>query len=123
MRECRGRRMWLERPTYSPLSLPQLFFSAPFAFFAVSHSCFVSNTYPLPLQLFCPWQELVAVAHADLPLQELPPWHFTFASSACAVVTATLPNSRAAAVASAMPVVFRLAIESLLCVHVDRSEL
>jgi hypothetical protein len=34
----------LERPTYSLTCLPQLFFSAAFAFFAASHSSFVNIT-------------------------------------------------------------------------------
>jgi hypothetical protein len=44
---------------------------------------------------------LDAVAQAEVPLQLLTPSHFTFASSADALVTATVENAKAAAVASA----------------------
>ena len=46
----------------------------------VSQSSLDALTHPLPLQLFLPLQELVAVAHSDVPLQELVPEHLTSAT-------------------------------------------
>jgi len=39
----------------------------------------VEDTQPLPLQLFCPLHELLAVAQSDLPLHELIPLQCTLA--------------------------------------------
>lgn len=39
----------------------------------LSHSSLVIGNQPCPLQLFIPLQELLAVAHAVVPLQELTP--------------------------------------------------
>ena len=76
--------------------------------FAASHLAWVISTKPLPLQEFCPLQELFALLQADLPLQELTPSHFTFASSAAlAVVTAAMEKTIAAAAARATPDIFR----------------
>ena len=70
---------------------------------------------PLPLQLFCPLQELVAVAHALVPLHELIPEHFTsaiLAPLALAILAESPPveqpanNKVAAAVAIEKPVTF-----------------
>src|SRR5437773_4188413 len=69
--------------------------------FAASHSALVSSRYPLPLQEFWPLQALLALLHAECPLQELTPSHFTFPSSARAVVAATAENITAAAAARA----------------------
>jgi hypothetical protein len=44
----------------------------------------VADTQPLPLQLFSPLQELVAVAQSDVPLQELTPLQCTCATFAAA---------------------------------------
>jgi hypothetical protein len=71
---------------------------------AASHSALESDTQPLPLQEFWPWQELVAVEQADLPLHELTPSHFTLAASAAlAEVSGAALNNIAAAVAIAIP--------------------
>jgi hypothetical protein len=44
------------------------------------HSVSVAvSLHPRPLQEFCPLQELCADLQALVPLQELPPPHFTFA--------------------------------------------
>src|ERR1700730_9239335 len=67
--------------------------------FAASHSALVISRYPLPLQEFWPLQALLALLHAECPLQELTPSHFTFPSSARAVLTATAENITAAAAA------------------------
>src|SRR5689334_24416234 len=76
--------------------------------FAASHLAWVISTKPLPLQEFCPLQELLALLQADLPLQELTPSHFTFASSAAlAVVTAAIEKTIAAAAARATLDIFR----------------
>jgi hypothetical protein len=40
---------------------------------AASHSALDMYVQPLPLQLFCPLQALLAVWQADLPLQEFTP--------------------------------------------------
>src|SRR5580704_13324250 len=69
--------------------------------FAASHSALVISRYPLPLQEFWPLQALLALLHAECPLQELTPSHFTFPSSARAVLTATAENITAAAAARA----------------------
>jgi hypothetical protein len=53
------------------------------------------------LQEFWPLQALLALLQAECPLQELTPAHFTFASSARAVLTAAVENITAAAAASA----------------------
>jgi hypothetical protein len=56
---------------------------------------------------------LDAVAHADVPLQLFTPSHFTLASSAAnALVTATVENASAAAVASATPESLRFILSS-----------
>lgn len=39
----------------------------------------MDDTQPLPLQLFCPLQELPAVAQSDVPLHELMPLQCTLA--------------------------------------------
>ena len=39
----------------------------------------MEDTQPLPLQLFCPLQELLAVAQSDVPLHELIPLQCTLA--------------------------------------------
>ncbi len=76
--------------------------------FAASHLAWVISRKPLPLQEFCPLQELLALLQADLPLQEFTPSHFTFASSAAlAVVTAAIEKTIAAAAARATPDIFR----------------
>src|SRR4029453_14575182 len=83
---------------------PRRFGQLCFAFsFAASHSAFVISTKPLPLQLFLPAQELLAVAQADLPLHEFTPSHFTFASSAARAASGAVLKTNAAAVASARP--------------------
>src|SRR5437763_16124009 len=69
--------------------------------FAASHSAFVISRNPLPLQEFWPLQALLALLHAECPLQELTPSHFTFPSSARAVVAATADNITAPAAATA----------------------
>ena len=46
---------------------------------AVLHSAGVSITKPCPLQAFWPLQELFAVLHSLMPLQELPPSQWTLA--------------------------------------------
>jgi hypothetical protein len=69
--------------------------------FAASQSAWVIILNPVPLQEFWPLQELLALLQADWPLQEFTPEHFTFASSALAVVTATVENMTAAAAARA----------------------
>ncbi len=74
-----------------------------FLAFAASHCAWVISTKPLPLQEFWPLQELLAVLHDDWPLHELTPSQWTFASSAEAVVIDATLNSRAAAVAMAVP--------------------
>ncbi|MBV9698177.1 MAG: hypothetical protein JO005_14730 [Gammaproteobacteria bacterium] len=56
---------------------------------------------PLPLQEFWPLQALLALLHAECPLQEFTPSHFTLASSALAVLTAAVENITAAAAARA----------------------
>src|ERR1700748_314805 len=67
---------------------------------AASHLAWVISTKPLPLQEVWPLQELLALLQADLPLQELTPSHFTFASSAAlALVTAAIEKTIAAAAA------------------------
>jgi hypothetical protein len=48
-------------------------------------------------------QALLALLQAEWPLQEFTPSHFTFASSALAVLTAMLENMTAAAAARATP--------------------
>jgi hypothetical protein len=79
--------------------------------FAASHAALVISKKPWPLQLFCPLQELCADAHAEAPLQELTPSHFTFASSAAfAVVSGAVLNIIAAAVAKAAAESFLLLI-------------
>jgi hypothetical protein len=71
---------------------------------AASQSVFVSCKKPLPLQLFCPWQALVAVLQAEVPLQELTPSHLTLAASAAlTVATGAAAKKAAAAVAKARP--------------------
>jgi hypothetical protein len=74
-----------------------------FAFaFAASQSALLNDKKPLPLQEFWPWQLLVAVLHADWPLQPLTPSHFTFAASAAfADVKDAVLNNNAAADAMA----------------------
>src|SRR5260370_32494250 len=69
--------------------------------FAASHSALVISRNPLPLQEFWPLQALLALLHAECPLQELTPSHFTFPSAALAVLTATAENITAAAAARA----------------------
>jgi hypothetical protein len=64
------------------------------------------------LHEFCPAQALEAVAQAEVPLQLLTPSHFTLASSASALVTATVEKARAAAVASATPDSLRFMLNS-----------
>src|SRR5207249_574510 len=69
--------------------------------FAASHSALVISRYPLPLQEFWPLQALLALLHAECPLQELTPSHFIFPSAALAVLTGTAENITAAAAARA----------------------
>jgi hypothetical protein len=52
-------------------------------------------------------QALLALLHAECPLHELTPSHFTFASSALAVVTTAVENITAAAAANATLDIFR----------------
>src|SRR5579862_1587396 len=70
---------------------------------AASHSAWVIIMNPLPLQEFWPLQALLALLQAECPLQEFTPWHFIFASSACAAVSGALENTTAAAAARATP--------------------
>jgi hypothetical protein len=74
--------------------------------FAAAQSDLVISMNPLPLQEFMPWQEFFADLHDDWPLQEFTPVHLILASSALAGETATVPNSRAAAVAIVTPRTF-----------------
>ena len=74
----------------------------PFAL-AASQSFFVISEKPLPLQEFCPLQELLAPLQDDWPLQALAPSQCIFASSAEAVVTTAALKASAAAVAMAIP--------------------
>jgi hypothetical protein len=55
------------------------------------------------LQEFCPLHELAAVLQAEVPLQEFTPSHFTFASSALAVLMVAVAKTSAAAEARARP--------------------
>jgi hypothetical protein len=73
--------------------------------FAASQSFFDSSRKPWPLQEFIPLHELFADLQADWPLQELTPVHWTLASSALAVLIASVLNINAAAVAIAALVV------------------
>ena len=91
--------------------------SAYFDFaFAASHSAWVIDTQPVPLQLFMPLQLFFADLHSDVPLQEFTPAQCTFAASA-ATDTVAKPdvNNTAAAVASA-------ALDSLLTCMIESSE-
>ena len=72
--------------------------------FLVLHSSAVALIQPLPLQLFCPAQAVVAVAQRLVPLQELMPEHLTvatFASSATATEVVVTPASNKVAAADA----------------------
>src|SRR5258708_10308023 len=71
--------------------------------FAASHSALLISRNPLPLQEFWPLQALLALLHAECPLQEFTPSHLTFPSAAWAVVAATVENITAAAAARATP--------------------
>jgi hypothetical protein len=70
---------------------------------AASHSAWVIDTQPVPLQLFIPLQLFFADLHSDDPLQEFTPEQCTFAASA-ATDTVAKPdvNNIAAAAASAV---------------------
>jgi hypothetical protein len=74
--------------------------------FAAAQSDLLISTNPLPLQEFRPLQEFLADLQEDWPLQEFTPVHLILASSALAVETMKVPNSKAAAVAIATPPVF-----------------
>lgn len=74
--------------------------------FAALHSFLLSSKKPLPLQEFCPLQELLAVLQADWPLQELTPAQCAILADvpADAVGMIALANSSATAEATATPV-------------------
>src|SRR5947199_10162883 len=78
--------------------------------FAASHSAFVISRNPLPLQEFWPLQALLALLHAECPLQELTPSHSTFPSPALPVVAP--PAETITAPAPATPSLDRI-VESL----------
>jgi len=71
--------------------------------FAASQSFFDISKKPWPLQEFWPLQELAAVLQAEVPLHEFTPSHFTFASSALAVLIVAVAKTNAAAEARAIP--------------------
>src|SRR5215469_2765037 len=83
-------------PLWSDQLLPALALAA-------SHCAWVISRNPFPLQEFWPLQALFALLHAECPLHELTPSHFTFASSARAVLAPTVENMTAAAAARATP--------------------
>jgi hypothetical protein len=82
---------------------------------AASHSAWLIDTQPVPLQLFMPLQLFFADLHTDVPLQEFTPEQCTFAASA-ATDTVAKPevNNIAAAAANAV-------LDSLLTCIVESS--
>ena len=83
---------------------------------AVLHSAGVSITKPCPLQAFWPLQELFAVLHSLMPLQELPPSQWTLAllpSEEPPVAAQPVINRAAAVAAIARPA--SLLLPSTIC--------
>ena len=83
---------------------------------AVLHSAGVSITKPCPLQAFWPLQELFAVLHSLMPLQELPPSQWTLAllpSEEPPVAAQPVINKAAAVAAIARPA--SLLLPSTIC--------
>jgi hypothetical protein len=82
---------------------------------AASHSAFVMDVQPIPLQLFMPLQLFFADLHSDIPLQELTPVQWTDAASAATdtVARPELNNIAAAAAIAALDTLLICMIESL----------